>query len=107
MAPVFLKDVARIEAFLAVYFFALLTESLVERELRQAMEREGLATLPLYPEDRDCRRPTARRLFEVFETIQRHEITRPSSEPVVLRTELSPLQRQLLRLLGVPASLYQ
>lgn len=107
VAPVFLKDVARIEAFLAVYFVALLTEALIERALRQAMERQGLEALPLYPEDRACRRPTARRLFEIFEPIQRHQFTRPGRAPVELLTELSPLQRQLLRLLGLPASLYQ
>ena len=49
VAPVFLKDVGRIEALFCLYFFVLLTESLLERELRRAMEREGLETLPLIP----------------------------------------------------------
>jgi transposase len=106
VAPVFLKDVARIEAFLCVYFFALLTEALVERELRQAMQRQGVKALPLYPEDRECRRPTARRLFDVFEPVQRHVLTRPDSDPIVMVTELSPLQRKLLRILGLPESIY-
>jgi transposase len=107
VAPVFLKDVARIEAFLCVYYFALLTEALLERELRKRMQRLGLAQLPLYPEGRDCRRPTARRLFDVFEPIQRHVLTRPGAEPIVMTTELSPLQRTLLRVLGLPAAIYQ
>jgi transposase len=106
VAPVFLKDVARIEGFLCVYFFALMAESLIERALRQAMHEQGLAALPMYPEDRDCRRPTARRLFDLFEPIQHHVLTRPGSAPIVLSTNLSPLHRQLLRLLGLPASLY-
>ena len=107
VAPVFLKDVARIEAFLCVYYFALLTEALLERELRKGMQRLGLTELPMYPEGRDCRRPTARRLFDVFETIQRHVLTRPGSEPIVMATELSPLQRKLLRVLGLPEGIYQ
>ena len=107
VAPVFLKDVARIEAFLCVYYFALLTEALLERELRQGMQRQGVTALPLYPEDRDCRRPTARRLFDVFEPIQRHVFTRPGSDPIVMITELSPLQRKLLRTLGLPEGIYQ
>jgi len=107
VAPVFLKDAARIEAFLCVYYFALLTEALLERELRQGMRRQGVAALPLYPEDRACRRPTARRLFDVFEPIQRHVFTRPGSEPIVMITELSPLQRKLLRILGLPEGIYQ
>ncbi len=41
VAPVFLKEVSRIQALLCVYFLALLVESLLERELRRAMEREG------------------------------------------------------------------
>ena len=98
---------ARIKAFFCVYFFALLTESLVERALRQARQHHGDETLPLYPEDRACRCPTARRLFDVFEPVQRHVLTRPGSDPVPLTTELSPLQRKLLRLLGVPKAAYQ
>ena len=43
VAPVFLKEVSRIQALLiCVYFFALLVESLVERELRRAMQREEI-----------------------------------------------------------------
>jgi transposase len=106
VAPVFLKDVARIEGFLCVYFFALMAESLIERALRQAMREQGLAALPMYPEDRDCRRPTARRLFDLFDPVQRHVLTRPGSDPLVFTTDLSPLHRQLLRLLNLPTNLY-
>ena len=74
VAPVFLKDVGRIEALFCVYFLVLLAESLLERELRQAMQREGFETLPLYPEGRPCRRPTARRLIDLFEPLQRHAL---------------------------------
>jgi transposase len=61
VAPVWLKDVRRIEGLLHVYFIVLLVEALLERELRRAMARAGLETLPLYPENRPCRCPTARR----------------------------------------------
>ena len=62
VAPVYLKSVHRIQALLAVYFFALLVEALMERELREAMSRKGIESLPLYPEGRACRRPTTRRV---------------------------------------------
>jgi len=107
LAPVFLKDVGRIEAFLCVYFFALLAEALLERELRRAMEREGLESLPLYPEGRDCRRPTTRRMIDVFSPIQRHVLSHHGNEPVVLLTELAPLHRKLLRLLRLPTTIYR
>jgi transposase len=106
VAPVFLKDVGRIEALFCVYFFVLLAESLLERELRRAMERERLPTLPMYPEGRPCRRPTARRLIDLFEPLQRHTLEDPSGRQIVLSPKLSPLHTQLLRLLRVPATLY-
>src|SRR6185312_8430813 len=56
VAPVYLKEVSRIQALLCVYFLALLVESLLERELRRAMESQGIESLPLYPEGRACRR---------------------------------------------------
>jgi len=107
VAPVFLKDVGRIEALLCVYFFVLLVEALLERELRQAMAREELESLPLYPEGRACRRPTARRLIDLFEPIQRHTLQSAGAEPTTQVTERSALQRRLLRLLGVPAAGYE
>jgi transposase len=107
VAPVFLKDVGRIEALFCVYFLVLLVESLLERELRQAMEREGLKTLPLYPEGRPCRRPTARRLIDLFEPLQRHTLEDAAGHTTALAPELSPLHRSLLRLLRVTASRYE
>jgi transposase len=107
VAPVFLKDVGRIEALLGVYFFVLLVEALLERALRQAMKQQGIESLPLYPEGRSCRRPTARKLIDLFEPIQRHTLEQAGVEPTARVTELSPLQRKLLRLLGVPAAAYE
>jgi hypothetical protein len=95
------------EAFLCVYFFALLAEALLERELRRAMEREGMESLPLYPEGRDCRRPTARRLIDVFALLQRHILSRRGEDPVVLLTDLAPLHRKILRLLGLTTTIYR
>ena len=101
VAPVYLKEVTRIQALLCVYFLALLTESLLERELRRAMDREAIASLPLYPEGRKCSRPTARRLVDLFDDVQRHSLRAGRRPSVVFTTELSRLQRRLLRLLGM------
>jgi transposase len=102
VAPVYLKETSRIQALLCVYFFALLVESLLERELRRAMDRAGIESVPLYPEGRPCRRPTARRVIELFEEVQRHELSAGHRRPVVFSTELTRLQRRVLRLLGMP-----
>jgi transposase len=104
VAPVFLKEVSRAQALLCVYFFALLVESLLERELRRAMEQAGVESLPLYPEGRACRRPTARRVIDLFEDVQRHELRGKGQATVVCTTELTRLQRSILRLLGMPGA---
>ncbi len=101
VAPIYLKSVTRIQALLAVYFFVLIVQTLLERELRQAMERAQIESLPLYPEGRACRRPTTRKLLDLFDGVQRHELTLPGHEPEVMVTELSPLQKQVLKLLGI------
>ncbi|HWT82190.1 MAG TPA: IS1634 family transposase, partial [Candidatus Methylomirabilis sp.] len=102
VAPVYLKEVSRIQALLCVYFFVLLVEALLERELRRAMERKGIESLPLYPESRACRRPTARKVIDLYEDVQRHSLRSGKRPPEVFSTELTRLQRRILRLLGMP-----
>jgi transposase len=106
VAPVFLKNVSRIQGLLAAYFFALLVQTLLERELRQAMARAGEATLPLYPESRPCARPTTHRLIEVFSSIQRHEVRVGEGEPQVMVTKLTKTQHSIIRLLGLDPRTY-
>ncbi len=65
-APVFLKLPHRIEALMFVYFIVLLLNALIERDLRLAMEREKIQSLPLYPEQRECNYPTAIRIIDLF-----------------------------------------
>src|SRR5260370_41692290 len=99
VAPVYLKETSRIQALLCVYFFALLVESLLERELRRAMEGARVESLPLYPEGRACRRPTARRGIDVFEDMHRHEMTGGKYPGVVFSRALPRLQQRVMRLL--------
>ena len=101
VAPVYLKETSRIQALLCVYFLVLLAESLLERELRRAMDREAIESLPLYPEGRKCRHPTARRLIDLFEDVQRHSLQVGRRPAVVFMTQLNRLQRRVLRLLGM------
>jgi len=52
VAPVYLKEASRIQALLLRLFCSVAVESLLEREVRRAMERSGDEDLPLYPESR-------------------------------------------------------
>ncbi len=106
VAPIYLKSVTRIQGLLAVYFLALIVQTLLERELRQAMKRSKIKSLPLYPEERACHCPTARKVIDLFDGIQRHELKQPGREAEVMVTELSPLQKHILKLLGIPEKSY-
>jgi transposase len=105
--PVNLKSHSRIEAFLFVYFLALLVESLVEREIRMSMKTEKTSSLPLYPEGRPCKAPTANRIFELFEDVRRHRlIEADGSVQKRFYDDLTELQLTVLRLLGVSPAAY-
>ena len=66
VTPMWLKSVSRIEAFLFLHFVAMLVQALLEREIRLAMGREGIARLPIYPEERDCTVPSTERILDLF-----------------------------------------
>ena len=113
VAPVYLKNVARIQGLLAVYFLVLLVQTLLERELRRAMARSNVPALPLYPEGRACTRPTTQKIVELFEPIQRHAVlsatggsSEEDQEPLILITTLTPLQRKIVQLLGLKPADY-
>jgi transposase len=106
VAPVYLKAVHRIQALLCVYFFALLLEALMERQLRQAMQSAEIEALPMYPEGRACRWPTARRVIDLFESVQRHTLQHRRQPVEILVTELNRLQRKILKLIGLSSTNY-
>jgi transposase len=106
IAPVLLKNEDRIEAFFFVYFLALLTQALIERELRRAMAASGVDNLPLYPEERATARPTAEQVLRLFSLAQRHTLRERDSVIRVFHPELTELQLQVLELLGVPELAY-
>lgn len=74
VAPMFLRDPARIEALLCAHFIAMLIAALIERQVRTAMAQAGLAKLSLYPQDRGCAAPTANRILEIFDGLARHHL---------------------------------
>lgn len=106
IAPVLLKNEGRVEALFFVYFLALLTLALMERELRLAMEREGIADLPIYPEERTTSRPTSEQILRLFGFAERHVLFEDGREVQEFKPELTDLQRQVLDLMGVPLEVY-
>ena len=106
IAPVFLKDTMRIEAFFTLYFLALLVQALIERELRLAMKRERIKELPIYPEQRLCKRPTTEQILRLFSLAERHTLLRGAKQVQSFPPQLTDIQRQTLDLLGVPATAF-
>ena len=108
VAPVYLKSPTRIVGLLAIYFFALMVQALLERELRREMASQGIESLPLYPEGRACVRVTTRQVLDVFEPISRHTIIQTGSTDFeMFTTELAPIHRMILKLLRVPQADYR
>jgi transposase len=105
VAPLYLKEVTRIQAMLAVYFFALMLQTLLERELRQSLRDSEYDSLPLYPEYRSCHAPTTRRIIDIFEPIQRHQLTGDGDGETFV-TQLTPLQAQIAKWFGFAPGQY-
>ena len=106
IAPVFLKSPGRIEALFTLYFLALLVQALIERELRLAMKRETVKELPIYPEQRLCKRPTTEQILRLFSLAERHTLLRDAKAVQSFPPQLTDIQRQTLELLGVPAKAF-
>ena len=104
--PLFLKNEGRIEALFFLYFISMLVQALIEREIRRAMEREGIEELPIYPEDRPCKRPTCEQALRLFSLAERHVLLKGDTVVQTFEPTLTELQRQVLRLAGVPQRRY-
>jgi transposase len=104
--PMYLKNVSRMEALLFLLFVVLLVHALIERQLRQAMKARGVNTLPLYPEHRQCKAPSAARILEVFENLQRHLLYQSGLHIQRFDVEFTDLQKELLDLLDVSSDAF-
>lgn len=105
-APVELKSPSRIEGLACCEFIALLAQCLIERELRAAMTRENVSELALYHEGRASKAPTAARVFDLYADTTRNHLAHDGEVIQVFEPDLTPLQRQVLDLLGVPLTAY-
>ena len=106
IAPVFLKNQGRVEALLFLYFLALLVQALIERQIRASMKNDCVDSLPLFPEERRCKRPTARRIFQIFSNAERCTLSKAGKTVQIFAPELTDMQKTVLRLLGVPKTAY-
>ena len=107
VAPVFLKKPERVAALLFVYYLAILVFALIERELRRRMAEQGIEELPLYPEERECRSPTADVIIQAVEGLRCSRLVDANGAVVkVFHDKPSPVALKVLRLLGVDLRAY-
>ena len=105
VTPVYIKKPQRAVGLLHAVFLAMTLDALIERAVRQGMIRDGIEALPILPEGRETRTPTTARILEMFSDVCWYEFER-GGETVTFPIQLSQLQKQLLRLLGMDSSSY-
>ena len=107
VAPIYLQNPKRVAALLFVYFLAVLVFALIEREARLGMKKREIESLPLYPEGRPCKAPTADGILSAFLGLRRNRLIAPGGEVVrIFHDPLRPVVAQLLKLLGVGRRAY-
>ena len=80
--------------------------ALIERKIRLAMKKEGVSSLPIYPERRPCKAPTMFDIARLFRYVERYEVT-VGDDTMVFPAELTKPQKEVLRLLEEPIAAYQ
>ena len=95
------------EALIFLYFTALLLNALIERELRRAMHKRGIRSLPLYPEERKCRFPTTARIITLFSNHRRSSLLEAGKIVKTFSDPFSKIQRTVLKLLGVTTNMFE
>jgi hypothetical protein len=67
------------------------------------MKREKIKELPIYPEQRLCKRPTTEQILRLFSLAECHTPLRDDKTIQSFPPQLTDIQLQTLNLLGVPA----
>lgn len=104
VVPVNFKSPARIDAFLFLFFVALTIGALLERQLRNAMAAHQIDSLPIYPEGRSCKAPTAGKILALFANLRRHRLLDANRYVKTFWDPITDAQRTVLQLLDLPVS---
>jgi len=105
-APLLFKKIERIEANMFAFFIALALQSLLEREIRSGMSAEQIEKLYIYPEDRECKRPTTSIVFERFSQLSRYVVRGKDATESHFQDQFSPAQIEILAVLKMSGDDY-
>ena len=68
------------------------------------MKRERIKELPIYPEQRLCKRPTTEQILRLFSLAERHTLLRDDQSVQSFPPNSQICRLRILDLLGVPAA---
>jgi transposase len=98
-APLLFKKIERIEANMFAFFIALALQALLEREIRSNMSADQIEKLYIYPEVRECKRPTTSIIFDRFSPLSRYVVQGKDAARSHFQDQLSPAQIEILAVL--------
>lgn len=99
IAPMWLEKPARIAGLMQILLWSLTVLSLMERDVRRSLK--GKPMYGIYPENRPSRAPAGRGILECFEELS-IVIMKHKGETRRRLEDLSPVQRQLVKMMGIP-----
>ena len=107
IAPMFVKRDDQVSGMTHLLSLALRVLTLMEFVVRRSLKQQGATLAGLYKDNprRATATPTAERLLQAFVPITLTQVQLPDQTSRHV-TPLTPVQEQILRLLGLPADLY-
>jgi len=100
-APIFFKNIQRVEAIMFLFFVALIVQGIIERKVRMSMKERAIKSLPIYPEYRKSFYPTTSKIFYNFDGISSYKILKDDKVIKEFKDELSSIHKLLLGLLDI------
>lgn len=103
LEPIYIHTPKRIEAFLFLLKIALQLIILIERTSRNNIEKRDKGLDNFMPNRKDVRNPSAEFLLKTFEYVVRGEMNLPDGNSCGFISDMTPLQKDILEILEVPA----
>jgi len=105
--PVWLKNAKRVESLLWLYHMVELVQALLEREVRRQMQQAEIKSLPLWPEKRQCAKPTSELVLNALHRHRRHRLLdQQGGEVYRFHDPVSDGAQTVLKLLGIDRHAY-
>ena len=106
VAPTLCKKVERVEALMFLYFVALIIQAMIERTVRQSMEKNTIDAIPIYPEHRLAYHPTTAKIVDRFQDVSVCRLMDAKGVVNEFPDPLNPTQLSVLELLGMSEQEY-